>query len=464
MSLRPRLVPWFALARAALGLGACARTRAPSGPAPVPTARNTPDAWWLTARFTPADTGWPASRRGGSTPPGCARSRCRDGPCPRAPPRTAASSMRATSGSSAPATSTGTAARTPRPSWDVRDALRRAGPLPAGPHEVAGRHLGEGLRRRGAGGGRLLTLWQSASGLAWMFCLECGDTAGSCVAAGPATPWSPCSSTGRRAPRPRGLRNSNGRLTAPVGARLCPRRRIADILDAFSTLRTAAPCARTCCCSCVPSPCRAPPSRVTQARRTARRPWGPWRRAGTSARGPAPACQWSFGPSAAFRTGSCTPAASTPRAGWQADAAWRSPTSSSGCRSPYPPALRAHPVCGSTRGPVRLALCTGLGAAGPGTRHGTRAAGAARLGVPGLVPRGLRGSRRRRRRLHQRRAGSRGVAGSTFSPSRASASGSRRARPALLAGYRFVHLSNAHTAKRNPGLNAHLVYVGIAVR
>jgi len=39
---------------------------------------------------------------------------------------------------------------------------------------------------------------------------------------------------------------------------------------------------------------------------------------------------------------------------------------------------------------------------------------------------------------------------------------SRRAGPALLAGYRFVHLSNAHTAPRNPGFNVHLLYVGVA--
>jgi hypothetical protein len=40
----------------------------------------------------------------------------------------------------------------------------------------------------------------------------------------------------------------------------------------------------------------------------------------------------------------------------------------------------------------------------------------------------------------------------------------RRSRPGFLAGYRFVHVSNAHTAPSNPGLNAHVVYVGIAVR
>lgn len=39
---------------------------------------------------------------------------------------------------------------------------------------------------------------------------------------------------------------------------------------------------------------------------------------------------------------------------------------------------------------------------------------------------------------------------------------SRGVRPALLVGYRFVHLSNAHTAPRNPGFNAHLLYVGVA--
>jgi len=41
---------------------------------------------------------------------------------------------------------------------------------------------------------------------------------------------------------------------------------------------------------------------------------------------------------------------------------------------------------------------------------------------------------------------------------------SRRPGAAPVVGYRFVHLSNAHTARRNPGLNAHLAYVGVAAR
>jgi hypothetical protein len=38
------------------------------------------------------------------------------------------------------------------------------------------------------------------------------------------------------------------------------------------------------------------------------------------------------------------------------------------------------------------------------------------------------------------------------------------AHPSYLIGYRFTHISNAYTAESNPGFNAHLFFLGIAIR
>ena len=40
----------------------------------------------------------------------------------------------------------------------------------------------------------------------------------------------------------------------------------------------------------------------------------------------------------------------------------------------------------------------------------------------------------------------------------------KRARRSYVLGYRFTHLSNANTAKSNPGYNAHVFYLGLTIR
>lgn len=177
MTLRPPLVPWFAFACAALGPGACARSRPPEAPAPERAARNAPDAWWLTARFVPADTavaGLSVGRIDSTWTRAVALSR-------QAMPDSAAADRRQLNARNLGFERSGDFNGDGRPDRALVGAYEtRSGEhgrfllvltrTPAGTWEKA-------FVSEEPGVAGFSILWQSATGLAWMFCLECDDGA-----------------------------------------------------------------------------------------------------------------------------------------------------------------------------------------------------------------------------------------------------------------------------------------------